>query len=65
MSGAELKALIPDDATVYFSTGDEVMPEDIQKDKDGDIFICLPEGEDEDDEEFEDEDEDDDIEVEA
>lgn len=65
MSGAELKALIPDDATVYFSSGDEVMAEDIMKDNDGDIFIAAPEGDDEEDEEFEDEDEDADIEVDA
>lgn len=59
MTGAELKALIPDDCGVYIE--DEVegvvelMPEDLFKDGDGDIVIRLggEEDEDEDEEEIE------------
>jgi hypothetical protein len=46
MTGAELKALIPDDCGVYLADGDdlvELMPEDILKDADGDIVISLGE----------------------
>jgi hypothetical protein len=44
MTGAELKALIPDDCGVYVADGDdmvELLPEDVMKDSDGDIVITV------------------------
>lgn len=56
MSGAELKALIPDTAVVYIE-GVELMAEDVEVDGDGDFQIMVPEdaAEDESDEGEEDE----------
>ena len=68
MTGAELKALIPDDCGVYISDGSgevlELMPEDVMKDADGDYVLVIgdSEEEDEDGEEFgEDEDEEEEV----
>ena len=52
MTGAEFKAMIPDNATIYVD-GSEIFAEDVDIDKDGDVHVYTA---DEEEKEFEDED---------
>jgi hypothetical protein len=69
MTGAELKALIPDDCGVYITDGSgdvlELMPEDVMKDADGDYVLVMGESEDEDQDEEDGELEDEEEEIEV
>jgi hypothetical protein len=61
MTGAELKALIPDNAGIYIEDPEEgiieLMPEDLFTDGDGDIVIRAGDSEEDEDDSEEDEEE--------